>query len=197
MRLFRQVVHAHSMKLKYFNNRGQTLVEALIALSIIVVIMSGTTIALVSSLNNAGFVKSQNQVNKISQQGMEYIRDQIVNNNMYTAYTTSPYRDTTRCMGPNFNIDTAYSITSLPVDSFCLSQIIDGKFLRTVAFWTSRCAPGSSGAADFNNGLQVTVTTYWSDSKCNTNRKYCHNQQIVSCFINPAKTAPTTAPTGI
>lgn len=183
------------MKIKLINNRGQTLLEALIALAIIVVIMSGTTVAVVSSLNNASFVKSQNQVNKIAQQGMEYIRDQIANNSQFVTYTTSSpsYGNSLRCLGPNYDMAVVVSNPATP-QNFCYGpRMIDGKYLRTVAFSTSRC---TSATADFTDGVKATVTVYWTDNKCPTgsNNNYCHSQEITSCFINPSKTVvPTTA----
>lgn len=182
------------MKLKFFNNSGQTLIEALIALSIIVVIMSGTTVAVISSLNNAGTVKDQSQANKVAQQGMEYIRDQIVNNNMFTTYSTY---NNARCMDTNYGMAVQVYTASNP-EAYCsdVQFLVDGKFMRTVSFWTSRCAYDPSGVANFTDGIKVTVRTYWKDSKCGNN-KYCHNQELISCFINPSKTVVPTSAQGI
>lgn len=175
------------MKLHLINNSGQTLIEALIALSIIVVIMSATTVAVITSLNNASFVKSQNQVNKIAQQGMEYIRDQIVNNNRFTTYAS--YSPTTRCMPSTYDMSTYVVYIADRPDQYCTS-FIDNKFLRTVTFTAADCDT-SSAVTDFTDGLKVTVRVLWNDSKCPTGTagKYCHEQEITSCFIDPSKTA--------
>lgn len=156
--------------------------------------MSGTTIAVISSLNNATFVRSQNQVNKIAQQGIEYVRDQVVNNNQFTTYTTAPYNGSTRCMNPDYGMATVVSTLSIP-QSFC-TTLIDGKYIRTVYFLASRCTGVTN---DFANGLLTTVRVYWRDSKCpnGSTNYYCHSQDVSSCFVNPTKQLPTTVPTGI
>ena len=53
---------------------GQTLIEVLAALSIVVVLLYGITIAVVFSLNNAQFTKNQNLANHYAEQGLGIVR---------------------------------------------------------------------------------------------------------------------------
>lgn len=174
---------AKNMKIT-FNHKGQTMIEALIALSIILTIMSATTVAVVTSLNNANFVKLQTQSNKIAQEGMEYVRDQVMNNGRFATYSTytNAYG---RCMTPAFTMT-----TWAPSTFICpANELIDGKFSRTVRFTTTQC--DISGAV-FTNGLRAVVSVYWSDGRCSAGT-YCHSQEITSCFTNPSTTSPTGA----
>ncbi|MBP7832502.1 MAG: prepilin-type N-terminal cleavage/methylation domain-containing protein [Candidatus Levybacteria bacterium] len=173
-----------------FNHKGQTMIEALIALSIILTIMSATTVAVVTSLNNANFIKEQTQANKLAQEGMEYLRYQITNNiqvgsnDAFATYST--YNNAYgRCMTPSFTMT-----TWAPSTFICpASELIEGKFSRTVRFTTTQC--DTSGAV-FTNGLRAIVTVYWRDGKC-TSSSYCHSQEVTSCFTNPSTTSPTGA----
>jgi len=54
---------------------GQTLLEALIALSTAVVIISAMTVIVLSSLSNAQFSRNQNQATLYAQQGIEFLKN--------------------------------------------------------------------------------------------------------------------------
>jgi len=158
------------------------MIEALIALTIILTIMSATTVAVVTSLNNANFVKLQTQANKIAQEGMEYVRDQIVNHGQFSTYSTytNAYG---RCMTPTFTMATWPPSTFIcPTD-----QLIDGKFSRTVRFTTTQC---DTSGATFTNGLRAIVSVYWRDGRCGGS-SYCHSQEVTSCFTNPSTISPS------
>ncbi len=168
-----------------FNNKGQTLVEALIALTIIITIMTLTTVAVITSLNNANFVKQQTQANKIAQEGMEYIRYQITQNNKFSEYSTYLGPGIARCFGADVNVPPGWA------SSNCTGENIDGKYRRTAAFTSGQC-----GTA-FTSGMRVLVRVEWRDGKC-SGTTFCHSQDVTSCFINPsAATSSPVAPTGI
>lgn len=172
----------------HYNSRGQTLIEALVALTAIVIIMTATTIAVISSLNNASTIKSQNIVNKLGQQGMEYIRDRIVNADMFTLYSTLG-----AAPGASYCLNSSYGLTTTfrgPVPPCSQENYIDGKYARIVSFLTADCDTGA--AQDFAQGLKVTIAVKWTDGKCNSTT-FCHQNKIVSCFTNPATAIPTTA----
>ncbi len=170
-----------------FNNRGQTLIEALIALTIILTIMSVTTVAVITSLNNANFIKLQTQSNKIAQEGMEHIRDQIVNKNLFAGFPSNPniFNSSGKCMGPD-NVIQAGNAPS-PITNPC-PVLIDGKFSRVVRFTNAQC---DSTNSSFANGVRVVVTVHWRDGKC-SGTTYCHKQEITSCFTNPSKVSPSS-----
>ncbi len=166
------------------NNKGQTLIEALIALTIIVSIMTLTTVAVITSLNNANVVKSQTQANKLAQEGVEYLRDQIYNNRAFSTYTG--YTGTTRCFPTTFDMS--------QLSTTCTTPNIDAKYRRTVTILANRCDINNN---TFTNGIKMTVLVEWRDGKC-SGTTLCHNQEVVSCFIDPSqiKTLPAS-PIGI
>lgn len=177
---------ASNMKKKLLKNKGQTLIEALIALTAIILIMTGTTVAVITSLNNASQIKTETRVDKVAQQGMEYIRNQIVTNanagaqsnfDLYTAMNG------TVCLSPTFALSTV-------INGTCSAAVfIDGKYRRMVTFTPAQCE-----GSGFTNGLKVRVDVSWNDSKCQQSTVLCHTQEVTSCFINPAKvTVPTMA----
>lgn len=54
--------------------RGQTLLETLLALGVCVIILSAITVIVISSLNSTQFTKRQNLASQYAQEGMEVVR---------------------------------------------------------------------------------------------------------------------------
>ncbi|MBI3069818.1 MAG: hypothetical protein HYY87_00750, partial [Candidatus Levybacteria bacterium] len=54
--------------------KGQTLIEVLLALGTAVVVLSATVVAVLSALNNAQFSKNQSLATQYAQEGMEVMR---------------------------------------------------------------------------------------------------------------------------
>ncbi|MBP9815327.1 MAG: prepilin-type N-terminal cleavage/methylation domain-containing protein [Candidatus Levybacteria bacterium] len=165
------------MLIKFKNSSGQTLVEAIIALSLLVIILSATAVAVLTSVNNSVFVKQQNQANKLAQQGLEYMRDQISNNNMIATYRT--YTDAKCLNEQNSLLNTACTANDYVFD----------QFKREVNFESGNCGAGNT----FVNGLYVTVTVSWTSSKCTA--AFCNKKSVRSCFLDVSKQFPTTYPT--
>lgn len=170
-----------NMKKYLGNNSGQTLLEALIALSLIVIILGAVSISVLTSLNSSSFIKQQNQANKLAQQGLEYIRDQISNNNQYPIYST--YNTGSRCL------DSLNTLGSSPCNPLTPTDMIYGTFKREVSFSAGNCGLGGT----IQNGVQVTVNVSWNSSKCTTS--FCNVQGVKSCYLDPSKAFPTTIPT--
>lgn len=181
--------------LKIFKNRsGQTLLEALIALSILVVILGAVATSVLTSINNSSFVKQQNQANKLAQQGIEYIRDRINNSgvNRFATYNGYATINQTWCLG---DVTTACSDPAIDchfTQGLCSTANVQTLFKREVTFLSTNCGI---------NGLSVTVSVSWIDGKCAIN-SFCHSQKVTSCFIDPSKSLPvdpngTPSPVGI
>ena len=62
------------------NEKGQSLVEALIALGVAVIVVSAMAVAAITSVNNADFSKYQNLATNYAQQGLEVMRQQAQSN---------------------------------------------------------------------------------------------------------------------
>lgn len=170
-------------------NRGQTLLEALIALTILVIILGAVATSVLTSINNSSFVKQQNQANKLAQQGMEYIRDRINNSgaNRFATYTGYANANQTQCLG---DINSA---TPLTPGSCGNTANVQGVFEREVTFTAGSCDTGNT----FVNGLTVTVNVYWTSGKCSLGSAFCHRQKLTSCFIDPGQSLPSGGASGI
>lgn len=174
------------------DNRGQTLLEALIALTILVIILGAVATAVLTSINNSSFIKQQNQANKLAQQGLEYVRDRI-NNSGGTAFKT--YLNYAGLLGSTgtqcFN-----DLNATTVFTFgpCSAANVQGIFKREATFTSASC---NTTGNDFANGLNVTVNVYWSSGKCPISNTFCHRQKVSSCFIDPAQNVPAGGSTGI
>lgn len=154
-------------------SRGQTLIEALIALTAIILIMTGTTVAVITSLSNAGQIKTEGRVDKVAQQGMEYIRNQVVNSG--TLFTQYYAINGSRCLSSTY-------VMTIPTSGDCAAAaLIDAKYRRIVTFTPAQCE-----GAGFTDGLKVRVDVAWYDTKC-TGTTLCHNKEVTSCFLHPAK----------
>ena len=177
------------------NNRGQTLLEAVIALSVLVIVLGAVATAVLTSINNSSFIKQQNQANKLAQQGMEYIRDRINN----SGTTPTAFQTYTQYAGSSSGIQCFNDFSASPpanpiFSSTCGGANVQGVFKREANFIVGSC---SNAGNDFTNGLKVAVNVYWTDGKCTTGSPFCHSQKVVSCFIDPAQSLPAGGTTGI
>lgn len=170
--------------MRNLNNRGQTLLEAIIALGAILIVLSATSVAVVTSLNNSSFVKQQNQANKLAQQGMEYVRDRI-STDKFADYVglSQTVATSTQCLGE-------LSTPSPFTPGRCATANIQNTFKREVTFSSvTQCGSSSS----FVDGLEVIVDVSWASGKCPVGNTFCHKQELKSCFIDPSKVGPTQA----
>lgn len=164
-------------------NSGQTLLEAVIALGAIMLVLSATSVAVITSLNNAAFVKQQNQANKYAQQGIEYVRDRVTTDSFanYVGISQNPdITQTTQCLGDVSNP------TPFTPGHCATANLPPGTapiFKREVTFTS---VTNCGGASSFSNGLQVVVDVYWTSGKCAVNNSFCHKQELQTCFLNPA-----------
>ncbi|MBI2028735.1 MAG: hypothetical protein HYT07_03960 [Candidatus Levybacteria bacterium] len=150
------------------NQKGQTLLETLLALSAAVFILSAITSVVISSLSNTTFTKNQNLANQYAQEGLEVIR-QIKS----SSWATFSGLASNNCL-PQSKILTA--------SSNCIMDGIVGIFIRAIDIdhVSSEC-PDSGGNPI---GSKVASTVFWSDGKCPAGNPYCHKVEIISCFYN-------------
>lgn len=155
----------HINKNFYFTKSGQTIIEAVVALSTILVILAAITIAVTTSVNNSQFIKSQSQASKYAQGAMETLRYARNNDpNTFNAYSG------VYCMGVSNILDT-YGAGGCPVN------IPEASLIREVQF--------SQNSGSCSGGKLVTVRVYWSSGKCDSATlatRYCHKTEIVSCL---------------
>lgn len=153
------------------NSKGQSLIEALIALSAAVAVISAIAIAVIASINNADFSKNQNLAAQYAQQGMEILKQQSGSD-----WTTFSGYSGTYCLAEN-------STTLTPQGVACTLNI-STTFVRQVSI--------SQANSNCSGGAQVVVSVAWADGKCTSNlNPYCHNVTLNSCLANvDAKSAP-------
>lgn len=145
--------------------KGQTLVEALVALGIAVTIVSAIVVVVLSSLSNSQFSKEQNLANHYAQEGMEVVRR--IRNQSWDNFLS--LNSTYYCLSSG-------SITLSQKDLNGCGQNI-GVFVREVEI--------QHDAPSCNEASEVNVIVSWSDGKCtDANDTFCHKVSLVSCFAN-------------
>lgn len=143
--------------------KGQTLIEVLVALSISVFVVSGTTIAVISALNNAQFSKNQNLATQHAQEGMEFLRN--LRNNDWGTFRESLG---SFCLGKG---STALE-RKLSLDC---PQNVDN-FIRQIDIKTDE-------APCLGDQVKATVYVGWADGKCISRTDYfCHKVKLSTCF---------------
>jgi len=158
--------------MRKINNKGQTLIEALVALSVSTIIIAAITMAVITGMNNATFSKNQNLATGFAQQGMDILHQQSQS-------------DWATFDGMATNITYCLVQNETTLDSDCPdSPNINSSFVRKV-----KIEPPSAGCS---SGKKVSVTVSWGDGKCtDAGNKYCHNVSLDSCF---AQTNTSTNP---
>lgn len=140
--------------------KGQSLIELLLAFSIIGIVLSGVIVSITSALNNANFSKNQTAASQYAQEGIEVLRS--IRNSDYALFAT---RTGDFCLG-----DPSSGLTS---STSCTSPNIENFYIRTVNIQPApACAP---------NVAKATVTVSWTDGKCQSG-VYCHNSKLISCL---------------
>lgn len=149
--------------MKLFSEKGQTIIEAVVALATILLIIAAIAIVIVNALYNSQFIKNLNTANKYAQQGMEFVKD-IQQNDLssFASYNGGPY-----C------INTA---VSPPLTLICGDSMNSGSLRRTIDF--------SKNSTDCNAATEtkVTVIVKWSSTKCSSSNTFCHQSELVSCM---------------
>lgn len=147
------------------NQKGQTLIEALVALGAAVLVLSAITVAVISALNNTQYTKNQNQATQYAQQGIEVMRQ--ISQSSWGYFSSLNKKN--YCLA-----DGSSTLVEAPAEG-CGQNI--GIFVREVDV-VQNDSHSCSG-----NEL-ITVIVSWSDSKCDSSSPYCHNVKFNSCLSN-------------
>jgi Tfp pilus assembly protein PilV len=182
-------------------NRGQSLLEVLITLSVATIIIGAVAAAIVIALANTKFVGTQTTASEYAQQAMEIMKQ--IKDADYATYST--YATNNYCFEANQQEPNASSSNTNGVPNTNGCSINLGSYVREVDIEKDSCDCGSNLAtADQVRVDKVTVTVAWSDNKCNSsgtvpigvssgttcssglqnriNSKYCHTVVLSSCF---------------
>lgn len=158
--------------------KGQTLIEVLVAFAVALIVVSAVTKVILSSLSTSIFTKNQNLAKQYSQQGIEVVRS--MRDTSYASYKVlGNVSGITYCLAK-----TCPLLTTNPADTSCgplsgatCGPNIDSTFVRQVVITTA--------AGNCNNGTAVTkvsVSTSWSDGACPQSNPYCHTEVQNSCL---------------
>lgn len=164
------------------NEQGQTLIEILGALAVMVVILTAVAIAVTSSLNTTSSSTNQNLATQFAQQGMEMLRD----------FKTTNFSDFVGMQDANDNF-------------YCLADSCTGLDKNNLACWKRLTATQCSGNvssgnlnafftrqieipprnASYHCGqlLEARVTVSWPDTRCAAGVP-CRQVQLTECFVN-------------
>ena len=149
--------------------KGQSLIEALLALSVVGIILSGITVIVTSSLNNAGYGRNQSLATQYAQEGVEVLRK--IRNSDYSVFAGY---NANYCLGKG-----AVNLGS--PTAACTSANVDNIFIRSVKIENSASPPAPAPGRCAVNVSRATVTVSWNDSKC-SGGSFCHKSQIISCL---------------
>lgn len=165
--------------------RGQTLIEVLLAFSASILILSAIIIGITSSLSNTQYTKNQNLANSYAQEGMAVIRQIRASGDLNEI---SYPEGSTYCLGQD---SMELKKLNLPATN-CGQQSPVGKiFSREVKFdhESSDCSEGipptpTPTPSIILKGSKVTITVSWFDDKCPSGEDniYCHKVELISCF---------------
>ena len=145
--------------------KGQTLLEAIVALATILIIITAIAVVIVNALYNSQYIRSQNEANKYAQEGIEFVRN--IQKNDLGAFG-SFNQNTTYCIDEENN-----TLTTTGCDTAAVNT--GTSHIRTVTF-----SPGAGQC--IASEVKVGVTVAWSTSKCPSTNTFCHKSELVSCM---------------
>lgn len=168
---------------KNTNKKGVILIEAILALAIIVIIMTALVAALISSVSSTNFSKNQSLATNYAQDGLEVARGQ--KDSDFNTFSTF---DGLYCLSDNQVLEqTDEPVTDV---SDCSQNISNGNanyFTRTIYInprgKDERSAPKDM-CSQSAGSIFVASTVSWSDSKCTDDSTDCHKVELNSCFVN-------------
>lgn len=155
-------------RIKSKNKKGIILIEAILALGIIVVIMTALVSALVSSISSSNFANEQSIATGYAQEGIEIARnDKDTDFGAFSALSEGTY-----CLNQGVT-----TVIGAPASGGGCTGI--DNYTRTI-YVNSSPAPGR---CESSQAVFVASTVTWSDSRC-SGASDCHKVELNSCFIN-------------
>ncbi len=153
--------------MKFFDKlrieKGQSLIEVVVALGVAVAVLVAITSTVLTSLYNSQFSKNQNLATLYGQQGMEIVRD--LKNRSWTDFYnhTAQQGATTYCLPQS-------GVLNQNPGSCQQNELLNGLFRREIVF--IRMTDNPSGK------VQVTTTVSFTDSKGE------HKSELISIFTS-------------
>lgn len=160
--------------LKNINSqKGQTLLEAMLALSIAILIVSAVVVSIINALNNEKFGVSQNQATQLAQEGVDLFRN--LSQSDWASFVG---------YGGDWCLPQVNPIPGSKIGGKCDANAGPaGNFVREIKVELNACITPTPAVP--NNG-RVTSTVRWADTKCTDSlNPYCHKTEVVSCMFRP------------
>ncbi len=180
------------------NQKGETLVEALLALAVATAIATGIVTAVVIALSGTTFDQQTNFAGNYAQEGANLLKDQAAQDfdamkSEDTGTAGTPYyfgddqtlnkfdpADFTPCSGSS---STVYNLSDSSYPPNC-------SYLRTAYINANGCdqrkGTNCLTAADKKcpAGIFIASVVAWNDSKCGKNNLNCHKVEIDACLTD-------------
>lgn len=158
--------------IKFKKETGEVLIEAIIALAITTLIITGLVVTVISSLNNSTYIEIQNQASGYAQEGLDVAR-----NLKESDYNSFSGLSGTYCLGKDIKT----------IDEGNACDQIDEKFTRKIYINQSGVDPRGPiqevACSSGNGSIFVASTASWNDTKCSSSAD-CHKVELDSCFTN-------------
>lgn len=153
------------------SQKGQSLIEVLIALAASVAVVTAIAITVITSLSNVEFTKNQNLASQYSREGMEVIRRMAKDN--WTSFTAT-YTASSYCLDQNENL-------SVMLGSNCIQNV---GCVNNICTFVRRININQNDTVYCSGNTRITSIVSWSDSKCTAGDPFCHNATLDSCLSN-------------
>lgn len=154
------------------NQKGQVLIETLIALGVAVIVIAAITTIVIASLNNVVTAKNQDMASGYAKQGIETVRNIAKNSwNNFLVMDKINY-----CLDKDASSPTPKGINGC-------GQNVDN-FVReiTINHLSTGCEYDDP---DNPINTHVLVSVSWTDGKCtDRDNLFCHSVKLESCFSN-------------
>ncbi len=150
--------------------KGQSLIEVLIALAAATAIVAAIAVTVITSLRNVDYTKNQNLATQYSREGIEVTR-QLAKNGWDNFLTYDGYY----CLSQNStNLTPKVGIN-------CGQNVGDANPTKRIFFREIDISPSS---ALCSGNTKVISSVSWSDSKCSTGNIFCHSVVLETCLAD-------------
>jgi len=169
-----------------FQKKGFTLVETMVAITILTLAISGAFFTANSAMVASNIARDQLTASYLAQEGIEYVR--MMRDNEYLAAYNSPTHDTTNAWANFLNPITATCSTSCqfdPADNslhICSGDGCSVLWLASTNIYTQRQATGV--ATQFTRTIRATPVTDKDEKIVSTVKWNFHNTQYSVTVID-------------
>jgi Tfp pilus assembly protein PilV len=168
------------------NQRGQTLLEVLLAFSVSILVLSAVILGIITSLSNTQYTKNQGLADSYAQEGVSVIRK--IRDSSWYDFSNNLKSFTTNV---KYCLDKDLKFNEVSLTQNCSGNVYgvgaSGIFSREVVFEhnSSSCCPDNTKVCDISvRGSKITVTVSWSDGKCPVGTPLCHKVDLITCLAN-------------